>query len=187
MVKTGAILLALVLAPMAALAFTPPWSTVYGVARDERGMVDIAVDKALSTDIKGLLVSKDNRLGLKVKVYCFVGKVTLLGQLADEDFRKYAEAAASRERGVKGVVAYWEPEPEESTLTADLEIEARLRAALVGDKELSSTQVEIEVFSGKVYLLGMVRSGQDAERAVEHARAVPGVTEVVSLMTPSKP
>ena len=37
---------------------------------------------------------------------------------------------------------------------------------------------------GKVYLLGMVRSQKDADRAVAHARATNGVTGVISLLIP---
>lgn len=186
MLRFATVLLVLLL-PVSALAFTAPWSTVYGVARDERGVVDIAMDKGIATDIKALLVNKDNALGLKVKVYCFVGRVALLGQLADEEFQRFAVEAAGRERGVKSVDVYWEPPTEGGTLAADLEIEARLRAALVADKSLSSTQIEIEVFAGKVYLLGMVRTGRDADRAVEQAKLTPGAAEVVSLLTPTRP
>ena len=50
-------------------------------------MGDIAADKKITTSIKSALVKKDGKLGLAVKTYCFLGRVTLLGQLADEGFK----------------------------------------------------------------------------------------------------
>ncbi len=187
MLRKGALLiLAVVLAlPGAAFAFTP-WGAVYEVARDERSVADVTADKKITTEIKTALVNKDGKLGLAVKPYCFLGKVTLLGQLADEGFKSFAVATAKGTKGVKSVTTYWEAPGKEGTTTADLEIAAKLRTALVADKSLSSTQIETEVFGGKVYLLGMVRSQRDADKAVAHAKATKGVTGVTSLLIPPR-
>jgi len=176
---------AMVLPSQNASAFTP-WGAVYDAARDERSVGDITADKKISTEIKSALVNKDGKLGLAVKVYCYLGRVTLLGQLADEKFKAFAEATAKKQKGVKNVATHWEAPGKTDTTAADLEIAAKLRTALVGDKELSATQIETEVFSGKVYLIGMVRSQKDADRAVAHAHAVKGVTGVQSLLIPPR-
>ena len=165
-----------------ALAFTP-WSSIYEVARDERSVSQITADKKITTTIKAALVERDGKLGLAVKVYCFVGRVTLLGQLADEPFKAFAVATAKKTSGVRGVSTHWEAPGKEGTTAADLEIAAKIRAALVADKDISATQIETEVFGGKVYLLGMVRSKKDAAKAVAHAKGVAGVTGVTSLLT----
>jgi len=165
-----------------ALAFTP-WSSIYEVARDERSVSQIAADKKITTSIKAALVERDGKLGLAVKVYCFVGRVTLLGQLADESFKAFAVATAKKTSGARGVSTHWEAPGKESTTAVDLEIAAKIRAALVADKDISATQIETEVFGGKVYLLGMVRGKKDAARAVAHAKGVAGVTGVTSLLT----
>lgn len=187
MLRRGAsLMLAMVLAlPGAATAFTP-WGAVYDVARDERSVGDITADKKITTEIKTALVNKDGKLGLAVKTYCFLGKVTLLGQLSDEGFKSFAVATAKKTKGVKSVTTYWEAPGKEGTTAADLEIAAKLRATLVADKSLSSTQIETEVFGGKVYLLGLVRSQRDADKAVAHAKATKGVTGVTSLLVPPK-
>jgi hyperosmotically inducible protein len=87
---------------------------------------------------------------------------------------------------VKGVSTHWEAPGKTDTTAADIEIATKLRAALVADKEISATQIETEVFGGKVYLLGMVRSQKDADKAVAHARGVAGVTGVTSLLIPPR-
>jgi len=164
-----------------------PWGAVYNAARDERSVADIGFDKAISTQIKGALLNQDGERGLKVKVYCYLRMVTLLGQLEDDNFKAFALATAWATEGVRGVTTHWETPSNPGTGMADLEIAARLRAALVADEDLSATQIEAEVFSGKVYLIGMVRSPQDAYRAVAHAQAVKGVTGVTSLLNFPRP
>ena len=181
----AALAVALALPAKPASAFTP-WGAVYDAARDERSVGDITADKKISTTIKSALVNKDGTLGLAVKVYCYQRKVTLLGQLGDEKFKDFAVATAKKTKGVKGVSAHWEAPGKSDTTAADVEIAAKIRTALVADKEISATQIEQEVFGGKVYLVGMVRSQKDASRAVAHARAVKGVTQVVSLLIPSR-
>jgi hyperosmotically inducible protein len=173
----------LLVLPCIAQAFTP-WGAVYDAARDERSVGDITADKEISTKIKAALVDKDGKLGLAVKVYCYMRKVTLLGQLADAKFKEFAVATAKKAKGVKGVATYWEPVSD--TTAADTEIAAKIRAALVGDKDISATQIEQEVFAGKVYLIGMVRTKKDADKAMAHAKSVKGVTSVVSLLIPTK-
>ncbi|MBU1041886.1 MAG: BON domain-containing protein [Proteobacteria bacterium] len=167
-------------------SFTP-WTTIYGAARDERSMPDMLFDKAVSTAIKAELMDKNGALGLKVKVYCFLRRVTLLGQVGDaDDFKAFALATAWEAEGVRSVAAFWvEPSPA-GTTTSDLEIAARLRAALVGDENISATQIEAEVFAGQIYLMGMVRAQKDADRAVAHAQALPGVKSVTSLLIPTQ-
>jgi len=185
------LLAALVLAVAVALPAGPasaytPWGAIYDAARDERSVGTITADKKISTSIKSDLVKRDGKLGLAVKVYCYVGKVTLLGQLADEKFKDFAVVTAKKTKGVRSVSTHWEAPGATDTTAADVEIAAKLRAALVGDKEISATQVEAEVFSGKVYLIGMVRSQKDIDRSVAHAKAVKGVTGVVSLLLPPR-
>jgi len=186
----------LVLLPLALLAacslsdfpsgvFTPPWSSVYGAARDERAMADILVDKGISTQVKAALLNGYGELGLRVKVYCFLRRVTLLGQVDDVDLRAFAVTTAWEVEGVRGVATGWVAQSRADTGLADLEIAARLRAALVGDEGLSATQIEAEVFGGTVYLVGLVRSRQDVERAVAHALGVRGVSTVTSLLIPT--
>lgn len=185
------VLAALVLAVAFALPAKPasaftPWGAIYDAARDERSVGTITADKKISTTIKSALVNKDGKLGLAVKVYCYVGKVTLLGQLADEKFKDFATATAKKTKGVKTVASYWEALSVKDTTAADVEIAAKLRAALVADKEISATQVEAEVFGGKVYLIGMVRSQKDADKSVAHAKAIKGVTGVTPLLVVPK-
>lgn len=170
------------------LAQLTPWSTIYSTAQDERKVADLAKDKAIAAQIKVALLNQDGELGLKVKVFCYQRRVTLLGRIGDAGFKALALATAWETDGVRAVATHWETPTEADTTMADLAIMGLLRAALVADEELSSTQIETEVYGGNVYLLGLVRSQMDADRAVARAGTVRGVSAVTSfLVTPARP
>lgn len=179
-----ALFAALLLAPAPARAVDMPWTTIYGVARDERSVETIAKDKKIATEIKAELMKRDEKKGFAVKVYCFTGRVFLVGQLNDTAFRDVAAKTAKAASGVRAVTSYFLPESD--TLKADLEIAAKVRAGLVADKDLSATQIESEVFNGTVVLLGMVRDSKDVKGAVAVARKISGVKEVKSFLIPGK-
>ena len=61
-------------------------------------------------------------------------------------------------------------------------ITTKVKTALIGEKNLNSTQISVETFKGKVQLSGFVSSQADANRAIETARKVTGVKGVINSM-----
>ncbi|MBN2141534.1 MAG: BON domain-containing protein [Desulfovibrionaceae bacterium] len=173
---------ALCLGPVARAEAWTPWGAIYGAARDERSVGTMAKDKKISADIKTRLLDRDKDKALKVKVYCFKGRVFLVGRLADEAFKSFALDTARAADGVSGVETFWAPLAGDEDLAADLKLEAKVRAVLVADGELSSTQIETEVYGDTVVLLGLVRDKKDAARAVTDAESVTGVGRVKSFL-----
>lgn len=170
---------AIVCLALASAAWTP-WGAIYGSARDERSLGDQATDNKISLSIKGTLADRDSKKALKVHVYCFLARVYLVGAIDDADFRAFAIQTAKGTEGVQKVVEYFKKETD--TTADDLEIAAKVRADLIGNGDLSSTQIEQEVMDGEVVLLGMVRSKADAALAVQVARGVTGVKKVTSFL-----
>jgi osmotically-inducible protein OsmY len=60
----------------------------------------------------------------------------------------------------------------------DSTIATRAKAALIGDKQVSATDFNIDVYKGKVTLSGVAKTPEEAQRAVEDIRKVPGVKSV---------
>lgn len=60
----------------------------------------------------------------------------------------------------------------------DAVISTKVKAALAADPNVKATEVNVETFKGDVQLSGFVAQPQDAQRAVEIARGVKGVTSV---------
>lgn len=159
-----------------------PWGAVYEVARDERDVKTITADKAIATELKSKLLDKDRKKGLAVKVYCFTGQVFLVGALDDEAFTSFAVDLARKTKGVKKIETYWVLPSKDDSMAEDLKRAGKIRAALIADKSISSTQIETEVFGGTVVLLGMVNDPKSAAKAQAIAKAAQGVKTVKSLL-----
>jgi osmotically-inducible protein OsmY len=60
----------------------------------------------------------------------------------------------------------------------DVAITAKVKAAFVNDPTVKATEINVETFKGDVQLSGFVAQPADAQKAVEIARGVKGVTSV---------
>lgn len=64
----------------------------------------------------------------------------------------------------------------------DTVITGKVKALYAQDPTVKATQVQVETFKGTVQLSGFVDSRESAQRAVELARSVKGVTSVKNDM-----
>ena len=60
----------------------------------------------------------------------------------------------------------------------DAMITTKVKAAFAADPTVKATEVNVETYKGDVQLSGFVAEPRDAQRAVEIARGVQGVTSV---------
>ena len=60
----------------------------------------------------------------------------------------------------------------------DAVITSKVKAAFAADPTVKATEVQVETFKGTVQLSGFVESRESAQKAVQIARQVKGVTEV---------
>ena len=60
----------------------------------------------------------------------------------------------------------------------DTVITAKVKASIFNEPTLKASEINVETFKGDVQLSGFVSNPQDAQKAVEIARGVKGVTSV---------
>ena len=60
----------------------------------------------------------------------------------------------------------------------DSVITAKVKASIFNEPTLKASEINVETFKGDVQLSGFVSNPQDAQKAVEIARGVKGVTSV---------
>lgn len=64
----------------------------------------------------------------------------------------------------------------------DTVITTKVKTALLAEKNLKSTQINVETFKGRVQLSGFVSSRADAQRAIQVTQGVAGVQSVINSM-----
>ncbi|CAA2929964.1 BON domain-containing protein [Arsenophonus endosymbiont of Bemisia tabaci] len=64
----------------------------------------------------------------------------------------------------------------------DTVITTKVKTALLAEKNLKSTQINVETFKGHVQLSGFFSSRADAQRAIQVTQGVAGVQSVIDSM-----
>lgn len=64
----------------------------------------------------------------------------------------------------------------------DTVITIKVKTALLAEKNLKSTQINVETFKGRVQLSGFVGSRADAQRAIQVTQSLAGVQSVIDSM-----
>lgn len=69
----------------------------------------------------------------------------------------------------------------------DTVITSKVKAALLGDPDVSGTAVKVETLRGEVMLSGFVKSAAQSRRAADLASRVDGVSRVINNIVVSSP
>ncbi|MEQ8404613.1 MAG: BON domain-containing protein [Oceanicaulis sp.] len=137
-----------------------------------------------SLQVKSAMLRSEGYRLDQIDVEITEGVMLLTGSAPRAEDRLYAECLAWSAPGVRSVaneieVGEWRSARE---LAADQLITQRVRARLVQDRQIRSTNFNIETRESSVYLLGYARSRAEADRAAEHAALSAGVERVVDLV-----
>ena len=154
-------------------------TTTYSSATDERSLGVQVEDTRISAKVKRGLLETGVKNAMALDVFCHRGVVVLAG-VAEPKVAEQSVAIAQKVEGVKRVETYLLPERPSSA--RDLAISTKIKARIVGDRELKSSQVEIAVVAGHVVLAGLVDSQAKIDRFVGHAQAVEGVVDVTPFI-----
>ena len=158
--------------------------TIYGVAVEERNPSTVAADKKISLAIQKEFVEDKDVKALDISPFCYYGNVYLVGEYDTIKQKEKGIAIAKGVEGVKSVEAYIVPKKKNDTCgtTDNVAIRAKLDAKLVADKEIWSTNIDVQVVQCKIILLGIVKTKKEITKAIAHAKSVEGVRGVVSYL-----
>jgi len=175
----------LTLAVLVLFAFAAlPGCTIYKTAVDERNVGTIVKDETISAKLQAKFLEDKTVSYLNISPLSYEGHVYLVGEYASTAERDRAIALAKETDGVRDVTTFLLPRKVGDTCgtTDNLEKKALVKKALIEDKAIWSTNVNVEVVQCRVVLLGIVGSSAEIAKAVAHAKAVPGVREVKSYL-----
>ncbi len=137
-----------------------------------------ASDGWLTTKVKLALLTTDGVASTAIKVDTIDQRVTLQGTVSSAAEKEKAAAVAAAVDGVQKVRNQLNIEPAATArqTVADDKLEAAVRDALAKDRSLAKSQITVaSVSQGLVTLRGSTTTMTSRLRAVETARAVPGV------------
>ncbi|MEO5339929.1 MAG: BON domain-containing protein [Magnetococcus sp. MYC-9] len=155
-------------------------TSVVGEGRDLTSQME---DSWVAMKIRSRFVQNDRvRVG-NIGVSVFNGKVLLTGSAINQEEVDEAVRIARETRGVTEVrselrVQYVSP----SELANDSLITSKVKSQFLVDQEIHGLNIHVKTTKGVVYLTGEAHTVQEKERAIQVARQVADVREVVSYI-----
>lgn len=148
-------------------------------------------DAWITTKTKMALLTTDGVSGTAINIDTVDGRVTLHGKVETAAEKDKAAAAAQKIEGAKEVRNLLQVVPsaaKDVVKASDSDLTNKVQDALKADKALADSSIKVQsVNSGVVLLSGKAATLSDHLRALETARAVPGVQRVTSeIESPDK-
>lgn len=148
-------------------------------------------DAWITTKTKMALLTADGVSGTAINVDTVDGRVTLHGKVETTAEKEKAAATAKQIEGAKEVRNLLQVVPDAAhdvVDASDADVSAKVKDALKADSSLADSDIKVQSVNGGVVLLaGKANSLTDHLRALETARAVPGVQRVTSeIESPDK-
>jgi len=159
-------------------------TTIYKSAVDERSLGEQYDDQKITMAIRNKFSNDDKIKYFDISTYVYDGHVFLVGEYENADQKNQAVELARQVEGVKSVTDHFLPKKKDESCgtTANLELLAKVKKNLIGDGDISSTQIEVKALQCNIILLGLVASADEISKAIAHAKAVEGVRSVKSYL-----
>ena len=150
----------------------------------EKGFSTSVSDTVIEAKLTDKLLKNDASFVTGVESSVNNGSVLMTGKLDTQDQKILATRLAWEIKGVKEVINEIQLVSDKSikTTAKDLAASAQLRAALIGDQEISSLNYSIDVVNGIVYLSGVAANEKERERVITHAQALRFAKKVVNYI-----
>lgn len=186
-VKLAAVLSLALLLQACAAAVVAGGASAVTSASDRRTLGSQIDDGSVVVKAERLLeANKTLEEQASINVNSYNGILLLTGQAPSQDLVSLANDLVQNVQGVREVqnqIRVGNP-ISFTTRSRDSWITTRVKSLLVADKEISALNIKVITESGEVFLMGLVSSAE-ADKAVEIARHVNGVSRVIKAFETS--
>ncbi len=158
--------------------------TFYNAAVDERNVRTVASDTKIKATILQKFIEDDVVQTFDIDVNCYYGHVYLIGEYNAEKQKSRAIKIARNVEGVKGVTTYFLKKKDDDPCgsTDNLAFKAKIKAKLIKDGDIWSTNINVIVVQCNVVFVGLVGSDKEIEKIIAHAKSIGGIRSVKSFL-----
>ena len=155
------------------------------VSNSDRSIGEFVDDVLIKTVLKNSYFDQSEKIFFNVDVEVSQGRVLLTGTVDNIDLRIEATRIAWGVKGVKTVINEIQISQSDSifNFADDLVISTKVLAKLMLDEEINSLNYNIETVNKIVYIIGISKSSDEKQKAIELSTEVFGVEEVVDYIT----
>lgn len=158
--------------------------TIYKAAVDERDIGTFVDDGRIESAVRARFIGDDSVKLRDVSVNSYLGTVYIVGEFESDVQKMRAKKLAMEVGGVRRVTIVPFPKRDDPACgtTDDLALSAKIKATLVEDSNIWSTQVDVKVVQCNAVILGLVSSQREADAVVKHVNEVGDVRTVQNLV-----
>ena len=146
---------------------------------DVRSKAEVSADAEISAGASKRLLDDKKSEWAGVTVMVFAQHVVLAGAVKSDDVRKRVEEVVKRDKSIRSLKNELLV-GDVGSLARDTALEAEINASLTAAQGVSSVNMRWSATGGRVVLMGVAQSQQEAGLAIGKVRGIKGVTALVS-------
>ena len=176
------LLIAIILSGCIGVSSSGVFGTGVSVALDPRSVGTQIDDSIMQKNLSARMILLDKKFLLSVKSKVLDGRIFLTGKVENpEDKLKLTKMAWETEgvRSVRNDIKVKENFNFKQS-AKDLLITSQLRTALIIDKEIKSTNYQIDTYKKKIYIYGIAMTSNEKEKVIDEAKQILDVKDVIA-------
>ena len=158
------------------------FGTGVSVAIDPRSLGTQIDDNLMQKNLTARLILNDKKYLLSINTKVLDGRIFLTGKVEDPEEKLKITKMAWETKGVRSVrnnVIIKEEFNFKQSAT-DLLITSQLRTALVINKNIKSTNYNIDTYKKKIYIYGIAQSKDEQKEVIKEGKEIPDVERVIA-------
>jgi len=180
--STLLLIFGLILSGCAGVSSSGLFGTGVSVALDPRSVGTQIDDSIMQKNLSARIVLLDKKHFLSVKTKVLDGRIFITGKAdSPEDKLKLTKMAWETVgvRSVRNDIKVKEDFNFQQS-AKDLLITSQLRTALILNKEIKSTNYQIDTYKKKIYIYGIAITSDEKDRVIEEAKQILDVQDVIA-------
>ena len=176
------LLTAIILSGCIGVSSSGVFGTGVSVALDPRSVGTQIDDSIMQKNLSARMILLNKKHLLSVKSKVLDGRIFLTGKVENpEDKLKLTKMAWETEgvRSVRNDIKVKEDFNFKQS-AKDLLITSQLRTALIIDKEIKSTNYQIDTYKKKIYIYGIAMTSDEKEKVIDEAKQILDVKDVIA-------
>ena len=176
------LLIAIILSGCVGVSSSGVFGTGVSVALDPRSVGTQIDDSIMQKNLSARMILLNKKYLLSVKSKVLDGRIFLTGKVENpEDKLKLTKMAWETEgvRSVRNDIKVKEDFNFKQS-AKDLLITSQLRTALILDKEIKSTNYQIDTYKKKIYIYGIAMTSDEKDKVIDEAKQVLDVKDVIA-------
>ena len=158
------------------------FGTGVSVAIDPRSLGTQIDDNLMQKNLTARLILNNKKYLLSINTKVLDGRIFLTGKVEDPEEKLKITKMAWETKGVRSVrnnVIIKEEFNFKQSAT-DLLITSQLRTALVINKNIKSTNYNIDTYKKKIYIYGIAQTKDEQKEVIKEGKAIPNVERVIA-------